>query len=169
MDKPASLHNSLTDFILAMMVPGTGAPLAFIADILIARYLGADSFGHYMVLLSTAYIFAGIITLGTDQVLIREIAAERNRSDPEHQRRLVRWAQWRFSLASVAGSLLLLIWLRAGAWLYSGISGLELVSTILLAWSDVGIAGLPVINIYPLNSGFHGRRYNINTDNNRLI
>lgn len=136
MDKPASFHNSLVDFILAMVVPGTGAPLAFIANILIARYLGADSFGNYMVLLSTAYIFAGIINLGTDQVLIREIAAERNRSDSDHRQRLVRWAQWRFSLASVVGSLLLLIWLRGSSWLYSGTTSLELVSTLLLGWSS---------------------------------
>lgn len=62
------------DLALSLLVWGASAPLAFVANILIARTLGATGYGQYMVILSGALLLSGLAACGVGPVLTREIA-----------------------------------------------------------------------------------------------
>lgn len=61
------------DLLLSMMVRGSATPLAFVANVLIARLLGPANFGSYMTLLSVGLIAGGIAGFGVAPLLTREI------------------------------------------------------------------------------------------------
>lgn len=50
--------------------------LAFVASVLVARYLGREAFGELNYLLSFVTLFAALGTLGMSDVLVRELEAE---------------------------------------------------------------------------------------------
>ncbi len=104
----------IIDFILSVILQGSGAPIAFFANVLIARALGVKEFGIYMVLLSLAYLVGGIAVFGTNRVLIREIAQVRKKAVQKHILVVGRWGILRVLLMSVLGALMLAIWLKTG-------------------------------------------------------
>ncbi len=104
-----NFKKTFVDFFLTVLIRGSGAPIAFIANIFIARLLGAQKFGDYIVLLSAAYLVGGITVFGTNRVLIREVASSQH---PEKQDILLvgRWGISRVLLFSFCGALLVYLW-----------------------------------------------------------
>ncbi len=99
------------DFLLNVLVRGSGAPFAFLANVLIARALGPKDFGIYMVFLSSAYLVGGIAVFGTDGVMVREIAKDWKNKNNSYLMALGRWGMSRVFIMSIIGALLLTIWL----------------------------------------------------------
>ena len=97
-----------------MLARGAGIPLAFAANLLIARLLGPEKFGLYMTLLSVALVGGGLAAYGLGPVLTREISAVNRAQQPEAIRSLGIWALRFFAILSVAVMLLTLAWLAFG-------------------------------------------------------
>ncbi len=97
-----------------MLVQGAGIPLAFAANLLIARLLGPEKFGLYMTLLSVALIGGGLAAYGLGPVLTREISAINRTQQPETIRSLGSWALRFFAILSVVVMLITLAWLALG-------------------------------------------------------
>lgn len=85
------------DLVLSMLARGSGAPLAFAANVLIARLLGPAKFGSYMTLLSVGLIAGGIAAFGVGPVLTREIPKAPREGRP---RIVVVTGFWAFGLTS---------------------------------------------------------------------
>jgi len=101
------------DLLLSMLVRGAGIPLAFVANLLIARLLGPEKFGLYMTLLSVALVGGGLAAYGLGPVLTREIAAAPSTSWVDVLRSTGVWAlrfSTRLSLITMAFVLLWLTW-----------------------------------------------------------
>jgi O-antigen/teichoic acid export membrane protein len=112
-----------------------GAGFYFVVIILVARYLGAEQFGQFTYILAFVGIFQFLIDMGVRSILIRDIAADKNR------------------FAEKLGVAKTLIWLLS----FISIS-LILLVTYLLPFSDslrmpIYLAGLSVI------IGFQGIGY----------
>ena len=108
-------HRSGTlDFSFTLLAQGTGAPLAFAANILIARILGPTDFGVYMTLLSVGLVAGGIGGYGVGPVLTREVAAARDQQHPAMVRVLSRWAMRLTGLISLCAAVVILLWLSTG-------------------------------------------------------
>ncbi len=97
-----------------MLVRGAGIPLAFAANLLIARFLGPEKFGLYITLLSVALVGGGLAAYGLGPVLTREISAVNRAQQPETIRSLGSWALRFFAILSVVVMLLTLAWLALG-------------------------------------------------------
>jgi len=112
MHKQPNKRNAV-DLLLTVLVRGSGAPVAFLANVLIIRSLGAQAFGVYMVLLSAAYLLGGVAVFGTDRVLVREIAIYWN-NDPKDNILLVgRWGVSRVLLFAGLGAILVFLWFQS--------------------------------------------------------
>jgi len=99
------------DLLLTGMAYGASAPLAFAANILIARLLGPQGFGTYITFLSAALVMGGVAAYGVGPVLTREISGS-----PIDQRRAIvlamaRWALSLTGVLSLAAIVVLLVWL----------------------------------------------------------
>lgn len=97
-----------------MLVRGLGIPLAFAANLLIARLLGPEKFGLYMTLLSVALVGGGLAAYGLGPVLIREISAVNRAQQPEMIQSLGSWALRFSAILSVVVMFLTLVWLTLG-------------------------------------------------------
>ena len=75
-----------------MLARGAGIPLAFAANLLIARLLGPEKFGLYITMLSVALVGGGLAAYGLGPVLTREISAVNRTQQPERIRSLGSWA-----------------------------------------------------------------------------
>ncbi len=102
------------DLLFSMLVRGAGIPLAFAANLLIARLLGPEKFGLYITLLSVALVGGGLAAYGLGPVLTREISAVNRTQQPETIRSLGSWALRFFAILSVVVMLLTLAWLALG-------------------------------------------------------
>ena len=56
-----------------------GAGLFFATIVLIARYLGTEGFGHFSFILATASIFQLVADMGVRNIVIRDIALEKEK------------------------------------------------------------------------------------------
>jgi len=78
-DKSFALGSRLGKNALWLLLGRVANHLIFIAiSILIARSLGDAVLGQYALVTSVLFLFNGISTLGTDTLLVREIAAKQN-------------------------------------------------------------------------------------------
>lgn len=99
------------DFLLNVIARGSGAPFAFLANIIIAKALGPKEFGVYMVLLSSAYLVGGIAVFGTDIVMVREIAKGWKNKSNSYLMAVGQWGISRVFIMSLIGGVLLIVWL----------------------------------------------------------
>lgn len=108
-------HRSGTlDFSFTLMAQGAGAPLAFAANIVIARILGTTDFGLYMALLSIGLVAGGIAAYGVGPVLTRELAARPERQRPAMVSVMSRWAMRLTGWISLCAVVIVLLWLSSG-------------------------------------------------------
>lgn len=97
------------DFVGTLIARGMAAPLAFLANIVLARLLGPEQFGIYMALLSVGLISGGVAAYGVGPVLTREVA---RRNAP--LRPILSWALRLTGVLSTAAVLVTAVWLSAG-------------------------------------------------------
>ncbi len=93
-----------------MIARGGGAPLAVLANIVIARLLGTNGYGQYMTLLSAGLLVGGISTFGTGPVCTREIAIQRGAAQQTAIGMIACWALRFTSIISILTVSVLLIW-----------------------------------------------------------
>lgn len=102
------------DLLLSFLTRGAGAPLAFGANLLMARLVGPHNYGLYITLLSIALVCSGIASYGLAPVLTREFSAAGKESWRSVLPTTGFWAL-RFSLLmSVAIMILAVAWLSSG-------------------------------------------------------
>jgi len=102
------------DFLGTALVKFVGLPLAFLANLLIARLLGPKEFGVYITLLSIALVIGGVATYGLPPVLVREISSVQPDKWPNIFKSVVLWAV-KFSLKlSLIAMIFTLVWLQLG-------------------------------------------------------
>lgn len=136
------------DFILSLLMRTSAAPLAFAANVVLARLLGPDKYGEYITVLSAALVAGGFAAFGVKPVVTREIA----RQEPK-LRRVTTLAVGGWALRACAGlSLavvpLLIAWLTWGAGVsWSGWSERVAASILVPGWAFLTI-GLGVLNGY---------------------
>lgn len=107
---------------LSLFANGSGAPLAFLANLVLARLLGPDAYGNYMAILSAGLVAGGVAVFGTGTLLTREIAA----STPDEQFKAAQLiGGWALKFTTILTFLILLG---------------------LLLWLIVGAAGAPITN-----------------------
>jgi O-antigen/teichoic acid export membrane protein len=118
MTRGSLLHNSA---ILLVGRIGLSA-LRMIAALLVARFVGAESFGAYMLILAYVALFEWLVDFGQTDIVVRDIARA-----PEHRTRLlaaltrVKWMQ---GLAGASAlPLLLLAMGQDRAMLLAGVAG----------------------------------------------
>lgn len=108
------LRYGKADLLFAFLARGANAPLAFAANIIIARVLGLVRYGIYATLLSAALVVSGLAVYGTGPVLTREIAAQPQQARPAMVAAISRWAFALIGRLSLAGIVLLGGWLTFG-------------------------------------------------------
>lgn len=132
------------DLALSMLSRGSGAILAFAANILIARLLGPANFGSYMTLLSVGLIAGGISAFGAGPVLTREISKASSESRLAMVVSAGRWALGLTTRVSLVAMVVAAAWLVAfpgvssGKWL-GKVAALGIIPAF--AWSTV-VVGL---------------------------
>lgn len=127
-----------------MLVRGAGIPLAFVANLLIARLLGPEKFGLYMTLLSVALVGGGLAAYGLGPVLTREISAAASTSRVDVLRSTGAWAlrfSTRLSLLVMVFTLLWLAW-GPGAPASSWLQRIITISIIPLTVAATLVAGV---------------------------
>ena len=77
-----------------------GAGLFFATIVLIARYLGTEGFGHFSFILATASIFQLVADMGVRNIVIRDIALEKEKF--HHHLSTARTLLWSLSVVSLA-------------------------------------------------------------------
>jgi len=106
--------NAIGDLTLSMVARGSGAPLALIANVLIARALGPQDLGAYMTLLSIGLMARGVAVYGIGPVVKREIASS---SQQDRIAIIVMMARWAIHLSgriSILVGVGIVIWLAMG-------------------------------------------------------
>jgi len=91
----------------ALKVASTG--FGFLTSLLLARLLGAAGYGVYAYAMSIVALLVIPATFGLPQLLIRNLASYRTRSEWNLMRGLLRWSNWSVLVASVAIALLMAI------------------------------------------------------------
>lgn len=66
---------------VAMSLRGGAALLTFAASVIIARYLGVEDAGYYYLALTIIYIVATLSRIGLDDVIVRQVALNRERDN----------------------------------------------------------------------------------------
>lgn len=148
-DKPILGHRSKS-FLLALAIQVTGAGLAFLCQIVLARVLGASSFGQVSAVVSVSTIAGLAMTLGLGGLALRYLPQERN---PFTRRAYVGFAYRATSCVSI---IFAAVGAVAATWLF-GLSPQVAAATAFLSvftalsnlGSDVGRA----IEKFPLTYG----------------
>ncbi len=112
-------------------------PLAFAANLLIARSLGPAGYGIYMTLLSAGLLAAGIAVFGVNRVLIREIARSEYGDKTTMLRNMLHWALRFTSITTLISIVIMLAWLDSG----SGAPESDWISRILIGLLILGSLG----------------------------
>lgn len=129
------VQSGTMDFLGALFARGAGAPLAFGANILLARLLGPQHFGLYISLLSAGLVAGAVAAYGVGPVLTREIAAKRIAPSV-----IVTWALRLTGGLAVAAMIVLLVWLTVGKAAGAPPSTwLERTAALLLVPASVGM------------------------------
>lgn len=79
-----------------LVAEALGFPLNFILTLLLARYLGVETFGDYSFVMAFVFVFQLIADAGLSNILIREIAT--NREKLPYQLGVTKSLMWAFSL-----------------------------------------------------------------------
>ena len=142
------------------------AGLAFFISLLLARLMGTVGYGAYAYAISWATLLSGLAMLGTDKLLVRNLAAYRARLAWPMMRGLLRRANQAVLLASLGLAPLSAIILLASGWRFqSGMLTAVVASAALLplialtrlrrsaiqGLNRVVIAHLPEMLIWPLS------------------
>ena len=112
--------------------------LGFITSIVFARFLGTAGLGTYAYAISWANLLSIPATLGFDQLIVREIAVYRARSQWSLMRGLISWS----NLMVLGSSVALTIVAIAVVWILPGNLEPNLAIAITLAMITVPIASL---------------------------
>jgi O-antigen/teichoic acid export membrane protein len=80
--------------------------LSFVISFLLARVLGATGYGVYAYAMSWATLLGQLTMLGTDTLLVRNVAAYQAQSAPGLMRGLLRWAHYTVAILSSGTALL---------------------------------------------------------------
>ncbi len=102
------------DLFRSLAMRGLGVPLAFVANLMIARLLGPAEYGAYLVLLSIGLLASGVAVFGVDRVLTREIAKSTLAMQPTILRKVYRWALKFTAVTSVLAIVVVLLLFTAG-------------------------------------------------------
>lgn len=76
--------------------------LGFITSLILARLLGPQDFGAYSVALAIGWLLAGVAVVGTQQLLIREIAVARAQARWDRLQGVLRWTSRVVWLSAIA-------------------------------------------------------------------
>lgn len=118
-------------------VRGLGLGLAFAMNVTLARLMGVEGFGLFSFAVSVLIILEAVALFGLDGVLVREIAAGRERNQPARIKGLILFgggAILLFSLAAMALAILVISTLLPSSWPYA--------STLLIALLALPAAAL---------------------------
>ena len=111
----------------ALKVVATG--LSFLMSFLLARLLGAFSYGAYAYAITWVDLLSAPALLGSGNLLIREMAAYKVRLEWHLMRGLLRWA----NVVTLLTSLGLALLAAGGAWILTDDSESQMISTIWVA------------------------------------
>jgi len=114
-----------------------GSGLAFIVSMILARVLGTIGLGTYAYAITWANLLSIPATLGIDQLIVREIAIYRGKSDWELMGGLLRWSNY----IVLGTSLVLTLIATAVIWVIQG-SFNQVVLAVLLAMTSIPLASL---------------------------
>lgn len=107
-------RKSAAELTWTLLARGSGAPLALLANIGLARVLGASQFGRYTTLLSAGLVAGGVAIYGTAPVFTREIAAPKAGGRREAFLYVTRWASAVVLPFMTIAAGLVLTWLLLG-------------------------------------------------------
>lgn len=104
----------MVDLVLSIGTRALGAPLALLANLLVARLLGPGQYGAYLSLLSAGLLGGSVVIFGANRVCTREIATAPKERRLEAMEAVVSWsAAFAGRLAVIVGAALL-VWLWLG-------------------------------------------------------
>jgi O-antigen/teichoic acid export membrane protein len=127
----------------ALFIYGTGAVLSYVSQLLVARTIGADSFGIYSYVLAWVTMLGYLSTLGFHVSLLRFIPAYKANERWGLMRGIIRYSQRGTALV---GILVVLVGF-AIIWAQHGSMQPELAVTFL-----IGIVTIPIISQHQINS-----------------
>lgn len=70
--------------LIALIVRIAGAGVAFLMNVVIARYLGASEAGYFFLAISITYVLASIARIGADQTILRFVSVHSAMSEWAH-------------------------------------------------------------------------------------
>lgn len=117
MDRTLSWHT-----LTVLGVRGLGLGLAFVMNVTLARLMGVEGFGLFSFAVSVLIILEVVALFGQNSLLVREIAAGRERNEPARVKGLILLggaAILLFSLAAVALTSLVVLTVLPATWPYS--------------------------------------------------
>lgn len=127
----------------SVLLRASGAALAFVINVALARMLGVTQFGRYMTLFSAAIVLGSLAQRGVDQLLTREFSATSSRISLAMSG-LARWATGRVGLGLVICMATYSVWLSvAGVSSHSGVGWIDVVAGlgVLVAYAACGVLG----------------------------
>ncbi|NWG32634.1 MAG: oligosaccharide flippase family protein, partial [Rhodocyclaceae bacterium] len=71
------VHRVFKNISAMLVAEALGFPLNFVLTLLLARYLGVEGFGNYSFVMAFVLVFQLIADAGLSNILIREIAVNR--------------------------------------------------------------------------------------------
>ncbi|MEO1004968.1 MAG: flippase [Cyanobacteria bacterium J06638_38] len=114
-----------------------GSGLAFVLSVILARVLGSEGLGTYAYAMIWANLVSIPATLGIDQLIVREMAIYRAKSQWKLMRGLLRWSTSTVLVASLGLTLIAVVI----AWSIQG-NNQNLVLAVFLAMTIVPLASL---------------------------
>jgi len=133
------------DLFRSLAMRGLGVPLAFAANLLIARLLGPAEYGAYLVLLSVGLLAGGVAAFGVNRVLTREIAKSVPAMQETTFRIVYRWALRLTTMTSVFAMVVVLLWLAVGLGIPSVGWGERALTTLLVPASLASILAAGIL------------------------
>lgn len=107
-------RSGAVDFVLSLLMRASAAPIAFAANVVLARLLGPGTYGKYITVLSAALVAGGLAAFGVQPVVTREIARQRPELRGPTTLSVGQWAFRVCTLLSLVAVALLLGWLIWG-------------------------------------------------------
>lgn len=147
--RPAVLYMlsaGLGDLVLSVGTRALGAPLALLANLLVARLLGPGQYGAYLSLLSAGLLGGSVVIFGANRVCTREIAMAPKDRQLEAMKSVVSWS------ATFAGRITIIVGAALVVWLWLGFglapsSWLERLFVVLLAPLSAGALLLASVHL----------------------
>lgn len=104
----------------AFIIRAGGAAILYLAQILIARMLGEENYGIYVLVWTCVLMIGGMASLGMTISISRFVPEYREASDPGHLKGVIFFARWFPVLLATGWAVLLagIVWL-AGDWIAS--------------------------------------------------